>query len=126
MNLRHQHKRNAALISSRHFGDAAFPICALILIAALAVTTAIGCGWSFLNERSVRFSGYTSPAEFTRLPPLPIKPVMQLENANIGRNVDDAEYAEYAAGKRREKEMTELWAQARDAEANGQFDRSGS
>ena len=60
----------ANLNSQRHYGNAAG---ALLLGGVAVVTTAIGCGWNFVNEHSVRFTGYSSAADFTRLPPLPIK-----------------------------------------------------
>jgi outer membrane protein assembly factor BamD (BamD/ComL family) len=104
-------------------GNAAFAICALLFIAGAAVTTAIGCAWSFLNEHSVRFSGYASPGEFTRLPPLPINPVARRGNASGSRH--HSEDTKYEAEERREKEMNELWAQAGEAEEKGDFARTG-
>ncbi|MEQ1764386.1 MAG: tetratricopeptide repeat protein [Pyrinomonadaceae bacterium] len=44
----------------------------IVAVAILAVSTAIGCGWSMLTEHSVRFSSMRGRA-FYRLPPLPIE-----------------------------------------------------
>src|SRR5262245_37263273 len=99
--------------------------CALLLAGAAIITTAIGCGWSFVNEHSVRFTGYNSPGDFTRLPPLPIKPNARREESLSPRSNDEYEQAEYEAEERRIKEMDEVWDQASEAEEKRDFARTG-
>ncbi|HKQ74277.1 MAG TPA: outer membrane protein assembly factor BamD [Blastocatellia bacterium] len=98
---------------------------ALLLAGAAVVTTAIGCGWSFVNDHSVRFSGYSSPGDFTRLPPLPIKPDARREASPSPGTNDEDEQANYEAEERRQKAMDEVWEQASEAETRGDFARTG-
>ncbi|MGH9840029.1 MAG: tetratricopeptide repeat protein [Blastocatellia bacterium] len=105
--------------SQQPLGNAAFAVCALLLIAAVAVSTAIGCGWSFATEHSVRFTGYSAKSEFTRLPPLPINLEARRKKAPVSQALD--EEAEYEAVTRREAEMDDLWVRAGDAEQQGNY-----
>src|SRR5215813_5297674 len=108
--------------SQRLFGAAA---CALLLTGAAILTTAVGCGWSYVNEHSARFSGYTSPGDFTRLPPLPVKLDARREASSYPRIHDGDEGAEYDAEERRLKGMNEVWDKASEAELRGDFARTG-
>ena len=113
--LKPSHARN----SQRLYSNAPF---ALLLAGAVAGVTAIGCGWSFINEHSVRFAASTS-ADFTRLPPLPI-------NTNSGREDmlrarSNGEEEEYEAQVKRETEMRELWSRAGEAEEKDDFAQTG-
>lgn len=42
-----------------------------LLAMMLLATLALGCGWSFFSEHSVRFNFHSDAREFYRLPPLP-------------------------------------------------------
>ncbi len=123
MNRRPNRKSSAASDFQRLYGAAA---CALLLAGATAGVTAIGCGWSFINEHSVRFSGYTT-GEFTRLPPLPInsnaRPNTRRKELPAARHDGDEE--EYEAQKKREEERNEIWAQAGEAEDKSDFAQTG-
>src|SRR5262249_4188056 len=90
--------------SQRLYGAAA---CALLLAGAAILTTGVGCGWSYANEHPARFSGYTSPGDFPRLPPLPVKLDTRREASSYPRIHDGDERAEYEAEERRLKGMNE-------------------
>src|SRR5262249_4767713 len=96
--------------------------CALLLAGAVAGVTAIGCGWSFVNEHSVRFAGYTT-ADFTRLPPLPINPKARREDKPVARR--DGEDEEFELEEKIEREMNGLWTQAGEAEEKSDFSQTG-
>ncbi len=100
--------------SQQPLSNTAFAACALLLICAVAVSTAIGCGWSFATEHSVRFTGYSTKSEFTRLPPLPVKPDARRKALVASQALE--EEAEYEAGERREAELDDLWVRAGNAE----------
>lgn len=120
MNQRLQ-RESSATDSQRHYNNTAFAVCALVLIGVAAVPNVIGCGWSFINEHSVRFSGYTTAGDFTRLPPLSIKPDAHRETASRGSD----EEVGYEAKARHIKEIDDIWTQAAEAEAKGDFVRTG-
>jgi TolA-binding protein len=113
--------RNSQLI----YNNLANAACALFLIGAAIVTTAVGCAWSYVNEHSARFTGYSSPGDFTRLPPLPVKLDARRKASSYPRIHDGDEGAEYEADERRLKEMNEVWDQASEAEARGDFAQTG-
>src|SRR5262245_46665941 len=115
MNRAPARKPSRARNSQRLYSATPF---ALLLAGAVAGVTAIGCGWSFINEHSVRFSAYSS-ADFTRLPPLPINANSRLEDMLRARS-DGAE-EEYESQIKREKEMRELWSRAGEAEEKNDF-----
>src|SRR5262245_43872359 len=116
MNPKRPYKSFTSSIASRPFGDVAFAICTMLLIAGAVGGVAIGCGWSFLNEHSARFAGYNSAGEFTRLPPLPIRLGARRKNPTLIRDNDLAAEYEYEAARQREKGLDELWDQADAAE----------
>lgn len=99
-------------------------LCTLLLLGALAASTVIGCGWSFLNEHSVRFSGYSATSEFTRLPPLPVNPALEHKAETPARNSEMEYEAEYQAHEKRQAELDDLWSRAGDAEQRGDLNLS--
>src|SRR5262249_45540171 len=117
---RRPRRKPSARNSQRLYNNIA---CALLLAGAVAGVTAIGCGWSFVNEHSVRFTGYHSPGDFTRLPPLPINPKARRENQPVARR--NGEDEKYELEEKLEKEMNGLWTQAGEAEEKSDFARTG-
>lgn len=93
--------------------------------ALAAASAAIACGWIVTDEHSVRFNPIFE-REFTRLPPMP-----KLIDSATGKRVDggrDWEELEtvsgeekYEAQMRRANEIAATWAQAEEAERQGDF-----
>ncbi|HMQ05525.1 MAG TPA: outer membrane protein assembly factor BamD [Pyrinomonadaceae bacterium] len=57
----------------------------IFILSVAAVSTSIGCGWSFLTDNSIRFNSRHIGRGFYRLPPLPIEydPVTKKERSTI-------------------------------------------
>ncbi len=57
----------------------------ILILSFAAVSTAIGCGWSFLTDSSVRFNSLRTGRGFYRLTPLPVEydPVTKRERSTI-------------------------------------------
>lgn len=102
---------------------AMFSVIALSLTgAAIAV---LGCGWSGTSH-SVRFNGYQSEREMSRLPPLPtmangINPIRASWDSDDEPYDEDDEDAfdDYSSSEDGSKTLDSLWERAEEAEKNG-------
>lgn len=62
----------------------------IIALSIVGVSTALGCAWSMLTERSVRFNSMRTGRGFYRLPPLPVE-----YNPATGREYSTVEIEQY-------------------------------
>lgn len=97
-----------------------------LLIASLAagsVSIVVGCGW-WGTERSVRFNGYVTESQMSRLPPLDF---LSGDDDPNGRRTDDEmeiiddDEARVSASNQSTARARELWQRANQAERNGEL-----
>ncbi len=86
-----------------------------LLFIGILLSSAIGCGWGFLTEHSVRFSGY-SEGDFTRLPELAINPAMQKKGS-----ISKDDESRYESADKSMTKLDALWDSASKAETEGNY-----
>ncbi|HEY0385245.1 MAG TPA: outer membrane protein assembly factor BamD [Pyrinomonadaceae bacterium] len=86
---------------------------------AIAAATVIGCGWPG-TSRSVRFDGYQTEQQMSRLPPLPTLANGKTDAQRYwGYEDEEGEDAESIASQKHAAEIDALWEKAEAAEENG-------